>query len=46
VLRPNARGGALTLALRRRHHPLFEGDAANEDFPLVSAALTRAPWEA
>lgn len=46
LLRPSARGETLTLALRHRHHPLFDGDAASEDFPLVTADLTRAPWEA
>jgi hypothetical protein len=45
LLRPGARGGTLTLALRRRHHPLFEGDGATEGAGLVTADLTRALWE-
>ncbi len=45
VLTPNARGGTLSLALRRTHHPLFEGNAASTTAALVAAVLTAAPWE-
>ena len=45
VLQPTARGATLNLALRRTHHPLFEGDALLETAPVVAASLMKAPWE-
>jgi hypothetical protein len=45
VLRSNARSDTLNLALRRTHHPLFEGNAASTTAALVVAVLTAAPWE-
>lgn len=45
MLQPAARGGTLTLALRRTHHPLFEGDQAAETAALAAITLAMAPWE-
>jgi hypothetical protein len=45
LLSPGARGGRLDLLLRRVHHLLFEGGSAPAPWPLVTADLSRAPWE-
>ncbi|RWP30700.1 hypothetical protein [Mesorhizobium sp.] len=44
ILHPNARGKVLHLALRRTHHPLYEGDAARWASTFTSFYLT-PPWE-
>ncbi|SDI25502.1 hypothetical protein SAMN05216603_12911 [Pseudomonas benzenivorans] len=45
VLAPGARGRQLRLALRRIHHPLFEGNVDQVDATAVDVALDAAPWE-
>jgi hypothetical protein len=45
ILGPVARGGMLHLALRRAHHPLFEGSEAIETAVLATVSLAKAPWE-
>ena len=44
ILNPNARGKALRLALRRRHHPLYEGNTAQWEDMFAGFQLT-PPWE-
>jgi hypothetical protein len=48
MLQPTAlvSGGTLSLALRRAHHPLFEGEPAPAPAPLCTITLhIKAPWE-
>lgn len=40
-----ARGGTLSLSLRRYHHSLFEGDNSVETAALQVVNLAKAPWE-
>ncbi|AIQ11505.1 hypothetical protein [Paenibacillus durus] len=45
VLKPSARGGTLSLALRRTYHILFEGYTAVKTASLTTVSLAMAPWE-
>lgn len=45
VLAPGSRGRQLRLALRRIHHPLFEGNTDQVDAVALDVALNAAPWE-
>lgn len=45
MLRPGARGGTLSLGLRRSHHVLLEGNAVVDIAALARVGLTAAPWE-
>lgn len=45
VLQPNARGGSLNLAVRRRRIKLLDGSDGVDNLPLRSLPLTQAPWE-
>lgn len=45
VLAPGSRGRQLRLALRRIHHPLFEGNTDQVDAAALDVALNAAPWE-
>lgn len=45
VLKPSARGGTLSLALRHTHHTLFEGTTAVRTASLKTVSLAMAPWE-
>jgi hypothetical protein len=44
ILNPNARGKTFNLALRRTHHPLYEGDTTQWEDKFAGFQLT-PPWE-
>ncbi|PEC65014.1 hypothetical protein [Bacillus toyonensis] len=45
IFNSTARGGTLSLSLRRYHHMLFEGNNSVETAALQVVSLAKAPWE-